>query len=81
MAMATRIYIENLPYSANDQERFTLFRSYGNVTEASVMLDRNTGRSKGFGFVEMPDAIAAQVAIARLNGYMLDHQSIRVSMA
>jgi hypothetical protein len=79
--MATRIYIGHLPYSTNDQDLFTLFRSYGNVTEAWVRVDHATGQSQGDGFVEMPDDAAAHVAITRLNGYMLDHQSIQVGVA
>lgn len=79
--MATRIYVGHLPYSANDQDLFTLFRSYGNVTEASVSVDRSTGKSRGFGYVEMPDDVAARVAVARLNGYMLDHQAIQVAIS
>lgn len=79
--MTTRIYVGHLPYSANDQDLFTLFRSYGNVTEASVSVDRVTGQSRGFGYVEMPDDAAARVAIARLNGYKLDRQAIQVAVA
>jgi cold-inducible RNA-binding protein len=79
--MSTRIYVGGLPFSATDQDLFTLFRSYGDVAEATVAIDRATGQSKGFGFVEMPDAAAAQSAIAKLNGHMLDNRSIRVDVA
>src|SRR5689334_8919223 len=74
--MSTRIYVGGLPFSANDQDLFTLFRSYGEVGEATVATDRATGQSKGFGFVEMPDDAAAQTAIAKLNGHVLDNRSI-----
>jgi cold-inducible RNA-binding protein len=79
--MSTRIYVGGLPFSTNDQDLFTLFRSYGEVGEATVATDRATGQSKGFGFVEMPDDAAARTAIAKLNGYLLDNRSIRVDMA
>ena len=79
--MSTRIYVGGLPFSANDQDLFTLFRSYGEIAEATVAMDRATGQSKGFGFVEMPDDEAARTAISKLNGHVLDNRTIRVDMA
>ncbi|HEV2458939.1 MAG TPA: RNA-binding protein, partial [Ktedonobacterales bacterium] len=51
--MATRIYVGNLPYSTDDQQLTQLFGAFGEVREATVVIDRGTGQSKGFGFVEM----------------------------
>ena len=63
-----KIYVGNLPYSTTDQELQELFASHGNVQSASVVTDRYTGRSRGFGFVEMGSAEEAQQAISALNG-------------
>ena len=66
--MNQKIYVGNLPYSTTDQELQELFASHGNVQSASVVTDRYTGRSRGFGFVEMGSAEEAQQAISALNG-------------
>ena len=79
--MSTRIYVGGLPFSTNDQDLFTLFRPFGDVAEATVAVDRATGQSKGFGFVEMPEESAARSAIAKLNGSMVENRSIRVDVA
>ena len=79
--MAMRIYIGNLPYSATDQGLAQLFAPYGAVTEARLIVDRASGQSKGFGFVEMNDDRAARTAIAELNGTVVDDRAIRVSEA
>ena len=79
--MATRIYVGNLPYSATDQQLADLFGQYGEVTESTVIMDRNSGQSKGFGFVQMSEDDAARSAIAALDGANLDGRSIRVSEA
>ncbi len=79
--MATRIYVGNLPYTIGNEQLAQIFSAYGEVGEASVVMDRDSGRSKGFGFVEMADATAAQNAIASLNGTTLDNRTIRVSEA
>ena len=63
-----KIYVGNLPYSTTDQELQDLFANHGNVQSASVVTDRYTGRSRGFGFVEMESAEEAQQAISALNG-------------
>ena len=62
------IYVGNLPYSIDRDELRGIFEQYGEVSAARVVSDRETGRSKGFGFVEMPDAAQAQAAIDALNG-------------
>jgi RNA recognition motif-containing protein len=79
--VATRIYVGNLPYSADDQQLQQLFSAFGDVVEASVVMDRGTGQSKGFGFVEMANDEDAHKAIAALNGTMLGNRTIRVNEA
>src|SRR6516225_8890150 len=76
--MAIRIYVGNLPYSTTDQSLADLFAPYGEVTDATVLIDRDTGRSKGFGFVQMSDDTAARKAIAELNGTQLGDRTLRV---
>ncbi len=79
--MATRIYVGNLPYTTDDQQLVELFGVFGEVQEAAVVIDRETGRSKGFGFVQMADDTAAHNAIAGLNGTMVGNRTIRVNEA
>ena len=79
--MSSKIYVGNLPYSVNDSSLSNNFSEYGNVTSAKVMMDRETGRSKGFGFVEMTSEAEAQAAIAGLHGQSVDGRSIVVNMA
>ena len=79
--MATRIYVGNLPYSIGNEQLAQIFGAYGDVVEASVVMDRDSGQSKGFGFVEMAEDAAARNAIASLNGTTLDNRTIRVSEA
>ena len=61
------IYVSNLNYKVSDDDLMQLFESYGEITSARVITDRFTGKSRGFGFVEMPDDAAAQKAIEELN--------------
>ena len=79
--MATRIYVGNLPYSADDQQLSQLFEAFGEVVESSVVIDRSTNQSKGFGFVQMANDEEARNAIAGLNGTMLGNRTIRVNEA
>lgn len=79
--MATRIYVGNLSYSTTEQQLMQLFSTYGDVTDASVVMDRDTGRSKGFAFLQMEDDAAARTAITELNGTMLDNRALRVDAA
>ena len=79
--MSTKIYVGNLPYSVNDSSLNSNFAEFGSVTSAKVMMDRDTGRSKGFAFVEMGSADAAQAAITALNGMSVDGRSIVVNLA
>lgn len=75
------IYVGNLDYKVNDNELEQLFGSYGTVTSASVITDKYSGRSKGFGFVEMENDDEAKAAIEGLNGSMLKTREITVNEA
>jgi len=75
-----KLYVGNLPYSVRDEELNTAFSAHGEVISAVVIMDRETGRSKGFGFVEMSDEDAKE-AIDALNEQDLDGRAIRVSEA
>jgi len=75
------IYIGNLPYSVSDDELADLFRQYGTINKATVVTDRETGRSKGFGFVEMADFEAGQNAIAALAGNAFKGRPLTVNEA
>ena len=75
------IYVSNLGYNFRDEELNGLFAAFGTVSSAKVIMDKFTNKSKGFGFVEMPDQTAAEKAIKELNGTMADGRSINVSEA
>ncbi|MFZ2858612.1 RNA recognition motif domain-containing protein [Acidovorax sp.] len=79
--MSSKIYVGNLPYSVTDSTLENNFSEFGGVSSAKVMMDRETGRSKGFGFVEMASAEVAQAAITALHGMSVDGRSIVVNMA
>ncbi|MDO3644208.1 MAG: RNA recognition motif domain-containing protein [Mucilaginibacter sp.] len=75
------IFVGSLPFSLGEADLKQLFEAYGEVSTAKIIMDRETGRSKGFGFVEMPDDEAAQTAISGLNGADVKGRSIAVSQA
>ena len=75
------IYISNLSYGVDDADLNTLFAEYGEVTSAKVIMDRETGRSRGFGFVEIADEAMGQKAIDELNGAEYDGKVINVNVA
>lgn len=75
------IFVGNLPFSTTDEELRTLFEQYGQVDSARVITDRDTGRSRGFGFVEMQDNDAAQQAIEGLAGADVDGRPLTVNEA
>ncbi len=79
--MSSKIYVGNLPYSVTDSSMKDNFSEFGSVTSAKVMMDRESGRSKGFGFVEMTTADAAQAAITAMNGMSVDGRAIVVNLA
>jgi RNA recognition motif-containing protein len=76
-----RLYVGGLPYQTTEHDLIDLFEQIGHVTEVSVITDRDTGRSKGFGFVEMGDEQVARTAIERLNGTLLGGRTIIVNEA
>ncbi len=78
--MSKNIYVGNLSWSATDEDLRSLFATYGNVLSAKVVEDRETGRSRGFGFVEMDSADAVQ-AIEALNGQNFQGRDLRVNEA
>jgi RNA recognition motif-containing protein len=75
------IFVGNLAFSATDDSLRQLFESHGVVDTVNIITDRDTGRSKGFGFVEMPDSAAAKAAIQGLNGKELDGRALTVNEA
>ena len=79
--MPSKIYVGNLPWRATDAQLTQLFGQYGEVTDARIVTDRETGRSRGFGFVTMSDATAAQNAIRAMNGYSLEGRNLVVNEA
>lgn len=79
--MSQKIYVGNMSYNTNNQNLADCFAAFGEVVSASVITDRYTGQSKGFGFVEMADEQAASAAIAALNGSDMNGRNIRVSIA
>lgn len=76
-----KIYIGNMPYSITSEELEALFGEHGRVQDAQVITDRETGRSKGFGFIDMPDNSEADEAIKALNGTQLSGRQITVNQA
>ena len=79
--MGNKLYVGNLSYNIRDDDLQQAFSQYGTVTSAKVMMDRDTGRSKGFGFVEMGSDPEAQAAINAMNGQALDGRAIVVNEA
>ncbi|MAG59832.1 RNA-binding protein [Candidatus Woesebacteria bacterium] len=77
----TKLFIGSLPYSITDQELNDLFKDFGEVSSAQVVMDRNTGQSRGFGFVEMSNDEEAQKAIQKLNESDFKGRKIFVSVA
>ena len=75
------IYVGNMPYAMSADELKAAFAAYGNVTSVRLVTDRETGRAKGFGFVEMPEANEANAAIAGLNGSMQGGRALVVNEA
>lgn len=76
-----KIYVGNLSYSTSSEDLRTLFEEFGSVDSAEVVMDRNTNRSRGFGFVEMSSGEEAQAAISAVNGKDVDGRPLNVSEA
>jgi RNA recognition motif-containing protein len=79
--VGNKLYVGNLAYSVRDDSLLQAFSQFGNVTSAKVMMDRETGRSKGFGFVEMGTDAEAQAAINGMNGQPVDGRAVVVNEA
>lgn len=79
--MAMKLYVGGLAYAVTDADLETMFKDFGAVTSAVVIKDRDSGQSKGFGFVEMADDAAAQNAIKDLNGKEISGRSVTVNQA
>ena len=79
--MGNKLYVGNLPYSFRDGDMEQAFSQYGQVTSAKVMMERDTGRSKGFGFVEMGSDAEAQAAIQGMNGQQVGGRGLVVNEA
>lgn len=79
--MAKKLYVGNLAFSVTDDELMQAFTSFGNVASARVVMDRMTGRSKGFGFVEIEDDSLADEAVNKMNGQTIAGRPVRVSEA
>lgn len=79
--MATKLYVGNLPYTAKEESLKEHFSSAGSVASVKIIIDRETGRSKGFGFVEMESDDGAQSAVSQLDGQEFEGRSLRVSEA
>jgi hypothetical protein len=79
--MGKKLYVGNLPFSANDESLMDMFQQAGHVESAKVITDRDTGRSKGFGFVEMSTDQEAEQAIAKFNGADFEGRSLTVNEA
>src|ERR1700744_5911586 len=75
------IYVSNLSFNVQDEDLREFFASYGEITSAKVIMDKVTGQSRGFGFVEMPDDAAAKKAIAELDGATVEGRNIKVNEA
>jgi RNA recognition motif-containing protein len=72
------IYVSNLSFNVQDEDLREFFTPYGEVTSAKIITDKDTGKSRGFGFVEMPDEAAAKKAIAELDNGTVDGRTIKV---
>jgi RNA recognition motif-containing protein len=79
--VAKKLYVGNLNYRSEESDLESLFAEYGEVTSLNILVDRVTGRSRGFGFVEMADDDAAEAAIKALDGAEFDGRNLRVNEA
>ena len=79
--METKLYVGNLSYTTTEEDLRTLFAQAGTVTTVTMIKDRDTGRSKGFAFVEMGTQVEAQQAISRFNGQQLQDRALTVNLA
>lgn len=81
MFMSNKIYVGNLSYNLSNTQLEDIFAPYGSVQSARIIMDRDTGRSKGFGFVEMSSSSEAQEAVSSLDGTEADGRNLKVNIA
>ena len=79
--MSSKIYVGNISFNTSEEDLKNVFTSFGDVVSVNIITDRETGRSKGFGFVELSSPDAAKAAIAALNGKEVDGRQLRVNEA
>jgi RNA recognition motif-containing protein len=79
--MDSKLYVGNLPYQTTEDDLRSLFEQAGAVTEVAIIMDRETGRSKGFAFVTMADQAGAEAAIRQFNGYSMNQRELKVNIA
>ncbi len=79
--METKLYVGNLSYSATEEDLQELFSGAGTVSSVTLIKDRDTGRSRGFAFVEMSSQVEAENAISMFNGYSMDNRQLTVNIA
>lgn len=79
--MSNKVFVGGLSWNTTDQSLLEAFRPFGEIVEAKVVMDRDTGRSRGFGFVTFQESAAAKASIAGLNGKELDGRALRIDMA
>jgi RNA recognition motif-containing protein len=79
--MSNRLYVGNLSFNTNQESLQTAFSRFGEVSEVKIVMDRETGQSRGFAFVSMADSTGAKAAIAQMDGTMMDGRSLRVNEA
>jgi cold-inducible RNA-binding protein len=79
--MSNKLYVGNLAYTTGDRELREAFEPHGNVQSASVVIDRDSGQSRGFGFVEYASSAEAQTAVDAMNGTMVDGRNLNVNVA
>jgi RNA recognition motif-containing protein len=79
--MEVKLYVGNLSYSTTEEELRELFAQAGNVASVAVIKDRDTGQSKGFGFIEMTTQAEAQTAISKFNAYKMGERALTVNLA
>lgn len=79
--MSNKLYVGNLSYTTNDQDLRDAFAPHGNVQSASVVIDRDSGQSRGFGFVEYNSSSEAQQAVDAMNGMIIDGRALTVNIA
>ena len=75
------IYVGNISYSSTEEDLTNIFAEYGTVNSVKIIINKHTGRSKGFGFVEMADSAEGQKAVENLDGFEIDGRSLRVDPA